>query len=68
MDVINDDAKADFRRVEILTGPARRRRWSAAEKGRIVAESLQAGVSVTARSEAKQPLIPKQASHPDGVV
>jgi transposase len=47
MDVINDDAKGDFRRVEILTGPARRRRWSAAEKGRIVAESLQAGVSVT---------------------
>jgi hypothetical protein len=41
MDVVNDDAKGDFRRVEILTGPSRRRRWSAEEKGRIVAEKLQ---------------------------
>jgi len=29
-----------FRRVEVLTGPERRRRWSCAEKARIVAESL----------------------------
>ena len=47
MDVINDDAKGGFRRVEVLTGPGRRRRWSAAEKGRIVAETLQLGASVT---------------------
>jgi transposase len=47
MDVINDDAKGGFRRVEVLTGPGRRRRWSAAEKGRIVAETLQPGASVT---------------------
>ena len=26
---INDDAKGGFRRVEILTGPSRRRKWSA---------------------------------------
>jgi transposase len=47
MDVIEDDAKGGFRRVEVLTGPGRRRRWSAAEKGRIVAETLRPGTSVT---------------------
>jgi transposase len=47
MDVINDDAKGGFRRIEVLTGPARRRRWSASEKGRIVAETLQADATVT---------------------
>ena len=33
-----------FRRVEVLTGAPRRRRWSAAEKAEIVAESLAPGV------------------------
>ena len=47
MDVINDDAKGGFRRVEVLTGPGRRRRWSVEAKGRIVAETLQPGTSVT---------------------
>jgi transposase len=47
MEVINDHAKAGVRRVEVLTGPTRRRRWSASEKGRIVAETLQAGTTVT---------------------
>ena len=28
---VNDDAKAGFRRIEVLTGPGRRRRWSAEE-------------------------------------
>ncbi len=32
-----------FRRVEVLTGDARRRRWSLAEKAAIVAESLVPG-------------------------
>jgi transposase len=32
-----------FRRVEILTGAPRRRRWSAAEKAAIVAESFAPG-------------------------
>ena len=32
-----------FRRVEVLTGAPRRRRWSAAEKAAIVAESLVPG-------------------------
>ena len=37
---VSDDAKGGFRRVEVLTGPGRRRRWSADEKARIVAETL----------------------------
>ena len=32
-----------FRRIEVLTGAERRRRWSAAEKATIVAESLAPG-------------------------
>ena len=32
-----------FRRVEVLTGAPRRRRWSAAEKAAIVAESFEPG-------------------------
>jgi transposase len=47
MDVIKDDAKAGFRRIEVLTGPGRRRRWSDDEKVRVVGETLQPGVSVT---------------------
>ena len=48
---VNDDAKTGFRRVEVLTGPGRRRRWSAAEKAQIVAETLapDARVSEVAR-------------------
>ena len=44
---VNDDAKDGFGRVEILTGPGRRRRWSADEKGRIVAEALVPGARVS---------------------
>ena len=48
---VNDDAKVRFRRVEVLTGPVRRRRWSEDEKVRIVAETLapDARVSEVAR-------------------
>jgi transposase len=48
---VNDDAKGEFRRVEVLTGPVRRRRWSAEEKARIVEETLapSARVSEVAR-------------------
>jgi transposase len=44
---VNDDAKGEFRRVEVLTGPARRRRWSAEEKARIVEETLVPGARVS---------------------
>lgn len=41
---IDDDAQGGgYRRVEILTGPGRRRRWSEDAKARIVAETLEAG-------------------------
>jgi transposase len=36
-----------FRRVEVIAGEARRRRWTAAEKARIVAESYAPGASGT---------------------
>ena len=47
----NDDARAAYRRVEILTGPGRRRRWSAEDKARVVAETLDpvANISAVAR-------------------
>ncbi len=47
MDEITDATKVRFQRVELLTGPGRRRRWSAAEKAQIVAETLVAGVRVS---------------------
>ena len=43
-----DDAKAGYRRVEVLTGPGRRRRWSAEDKARIVAEAMAPGAVVSA--------------------
>ncbi len=48
MDDVTDDAKGGgYRRVEVLTGPVRRRKWSDDEKARIVAETLQPGAVVT---------------------
>ena len=44
---VNDDAKREFRRVEVLTGPGRRRRWWADEKARIVEETLAPGARVS---------------------
>ena len=43
----HDDAKVGFRRIEVLTGPGRRRRWSADEKARAVAETLRPGAKVS---------------------
>ncbi len=40
---LNDDARAGYRRVEVLTGPGRRRRWSPEDKAQVVAESLVPG-------------------------
>ena len=36
-----------YRRIELITGAPRRRRWSAEEKARILAESFQPGVRVS---------------------
>jgi transposase len=44
---VNDDAKGGFRRIELLTGPGRRRRWSAEEKARVVEETLEPGARVS---------------------
>ena len=52
MDSVNDDAKGvGYRRIELLTGPGRRWKWSDDDKARIVAETIQPGavVSVVAR-------------------
>jgi len=48
MDSVKDDAKGvGYRRVEVLTGPGRRRSWSDDEKARIVAETAASGAKVT---------------------
>jgi transposase len=48
MDSVTDDAKGvGYRRVEVLTGPGRRRSWSDDEKARIVAETAEPGAKVT---------------------
>ena len=48
MDDVSDDAKrGGYRRVEVLTGPGRRRKWSDDDKARIVAEAAQPGVVVS---------------------
>lgn len=45
---VNDDAKGGgYRRVEVLTGPGRRRRWSDDDKARLIAETAQPGAVVT---------------------
>jgi transposase len=36
-----------YRRIEVITGSPRRRRWSAEEKARILAESFQPGTRVS---------------------
>ena len=48
MDDVNDDAKGvGYRRIEVLTGPGRRRKWSDDDKARIVAATLAPGAVVT---------------------
>jgi transposase len=44
-----NSTKADgFRRLEVITGVGRRRRWSDEDKARIVAESLDPGTTASA--------------------
>jgi transposase len=48
MDSVNDDAKGGgYRRIEVLTGPGRRRKWSDDDKARIIAETAQPGAVVS---------------------
>ncbi len=48
MDSVKDDAKGiGYRRIEVLTGPGRRRQWSDDDKARIIAETMQPGATVT---------------------
>jgi transposase len=47
MDDAKDDAKdRGYRRIEVLTGPGRRRKWSDGDKARIVAATLEPGAVV----------------------
>jgi transposase len=46
VDVYDDAKDSLYRRVEVLTGPGRRRRWSSEAKARIVAEALAPGAVV----------------------
>ena len=51
MDGLPDSLQTErdtFRRIEVITGVARRRRWRSEEKARIVAESYASGASATA--------------------
>ena len=40
--------RGDYRRIELITGEARRRRWSAEERAGILAESFEPGANVSA--------------------
>jgi transposase len=41
-------AQGGYRRIELITGEARRRRWSAEERAGILAESFEPGANVSA--------------------
>ncbi len=59
---ISDDAKGGgYRRVEVLTGPGRRRKRSDDEKARIVAETLEPG-AVVAEVARRWQVCPQQVS------
>lgn len=47
MDSVSDNAKGGYRRVEVLTGPGRRRKWTDDDKAQIVVEAAQPGVVVS---------------------
>ena len=46
VDISDDTKDGGYRRVEVLTGPGRRRKWSDDDKARIVEETLQPGTVV----------------------
>src|SRR4051812_33767491 len=47
-DMMHDMKGGEYRRVEVLTGPGRRRVWDEATKARVVAESYALGAVVSA--------------------
>jgi len=55
----NDDAKDVFRRVEVLTGPGRRRRWSDEHKMLVAAEAMVPG-AVVSQIERRWQICPSQ--------
>ncbi len=44
---VSDNARGGYRRIEVLTGPGGRRKWSDEDKARIVSEAAQLGVVVS---------------------
>jgi transposase len=56
---VNDDAKGVYRRVEVLTGPDRRRRWSDEQKILIAAEAMVPG-AVVAQIARRWQICPSQ--------
>lgn len=57
---VNDDAKAGgYRRLEVLTGPGRRRKWSDDDKAKVVAETLEPG-AVVAEVARRWQICPQQ--------
>jgi transposase len=59
---ISDDTNVVGRRAEVITRVVRRRRWSDAEKGRIVAEAIAPG-AVVAEVARRHDLAPQQLSN-----
>src|SRR3954470_3852967 len=57
--MMRDMKGGEYRRVEVLTGPGRRRVWDEATKARVVAESYAAGAVVSAAARRWQ-MAPQQ--------
>lgn len=59
VDVYDDAKGGGYCRVEVLTGPGRRRKWSDDDKARIVAETLEPG-AVVAEVARRRQICPQQ--------
>jgi transposase len=44
----NEHDEGDYRRIELITGASRRRRWTTEQKAAVVAESFRPGINVSA--------------------
>lgn len=54
VDIRDDTRDGGYRRVEVLTGPGRRRKWSDDDKARIVAETRRPGTVVADVARRRQ--------------